>query len=99
MHTHTERFENTFGEVVSYIYSKQKMCYHVLHFILGFPNLAAKSLLVSAGSKLLRCRLDPWVKKIPGDGNGNLFQYSCLENPMDIGAWWAMVRRVTNNQT
>ena len=39
MHTHTERFENTFGEVVSYIYSKQKMCYHVLHFILGFPNL------------------------------------------------------------
>ena len=25
----------------------------------------------------------------PGGGNGNLFQYSCLENPMDRGAWWA----------
>ena len=25
----------------------------------------------------------------PGEGNGNPFQYSCLENPMDGGAWWA----------
>ena len=25
----------------------------------------------------------------PGGGNGNPFQYSCLENPMDRGAWWA----------
>ena len=34
-------------------------------------------------------RLDPWVGKIPGAGNGNPLQYSCLENPMDGGAWWA----------
>ena len=27
----------------------------------------------------------------PGEGNGNLRQYSCLENPMDGGAWWATV--------
>ena len=27
----------------------------------------------------------------PGEGNGNRFQYSCLENPMDRGAWWAKV--------
>ena len=27
----------------------------------------------------------------PGEGNGNPFQYSCLENPMDRGAWWATV--------
>ena len=27
----------------------------------------------------------------PGGGNGNPFQYSCLENPMDRGAWWATV--------
>ena len=27
----------------------------------------------------------------PGEGNGNTFQYSCLENPMDRGAWWAKV--------
>ena len=31
----------------------------------------------------------------PGEGNGNPLQYSCLENPMDRGAWWAAVHRVT----
>ena len=30
---------------------------------------------------------DPWVGKIPGEGSGNPLQYSCLENPMDGGAW------------
>ena len=38
---------------------------------------------------------DPWVGKIPGEGNGNPLQYSCLENPMDRGAWWATVHGVT----
>ena len=31
----------------------------------------------------------------PGEGNGCPLQYSCLENPMDRGAWWAIVDRVT----
>ena len=31
----------------------------------------------------------------PGGGNGNLLQDSCLESPMDRGAWWAMVHGVT----
>ena len=31
----------------------------------------------------------------PGGGTGNPFKYSCLENPMDRGAWWATVHRVT----
>ena len=30
----------------------------------------------------------------PGEGNGNPLQYSCLENPMDGGAWWATVHGV-----
>ena len=34
-----------------------------------------------------------------GEGNGNPFQYSCLENPMDRGAWWATVSGVANCQT
>ena len=33
------------------------------------------------------------------EGNGNPFQYSCLESPMDRGAWWAMVCRVAKNWT
>ena len=32
--------------------------------------------------------------KSPGEGNGNPLQYSCLENPMDRGAWWATVHGV-----
>ena len=34
-----------------------------------------------------------------GEGNGNPLQYSCLENSMDRGAWWATVHRVTKRQT
>ena len=34
-----------------------------------------------------------------GEGNGNPFQYSCLENPVDGGAWWATVQRVTQSWT
>ena len=33
------------------------------------------------------------------EGNGNPLQYSCLENPMDRGAWWATVHGVTKSQT
>ena len=35
----------------------------------------------------------PGSGKSPGEGNGNLLQYSCLENPMDRGAWQATVHR------
>ena len=42
---------------------------------------------------------DPWVGKIPGEGNGNLLQYSCLGNPMDRGAWRATTHRVAKSQT
>ena len=37
----------------------------------------------------------PESEKSPGEGNGNLLQYSCLENPKDRGAWWAPVHGVT----
>ena len=35
----------------------------------------------------------------PGEGHGNPLQYSCLENPVDRGAWWATVCGVTKSQT
>ena len=37
------------------------------------------------------------VGRSPGGGNGNPLQYSCLENSMDRGAWWATVHVVTKN--
>ena len=41
----------------------------------------------------------PGSEKSPGEGHGNSLQYSCLENPMDRGVWWATVHGVTQNQT
>ena len=41
----------------------------------------------------------PGLGRSPGEGNGNPLQYSCLENPMDGGAWWAIVHRVAKSQT
>ena len=46
-----------------------------------------------------RCGFDPWLGRFPGGGHGNPLQYPCLENPIDRGAWWATVHRVTNNYT
>ena len=39
------------------------------------------------------------VGPISGEGNGTQLQYSCLENPMDGGAWWATVHGVEKRQT
>ena len=41
----------------------------------------------------------PGLGRSPGEGNGNPLQYSCLENSMDRGAWWATVHGVTKSQT
>ena len=39
------------------------------------------------------------VRRDGGEGNGSLLQYSCLENPMDGGAWWAAAHGVTESWT
>ena len=41
----------------------------------------------------------PGSERSPGEGNGNPLQYSCLENPMDRGAWWATVHGVAKSGT
>ena len=43
--------------------------------------------------------LTPGPGRSPGEGNGNPLQYSCLQNPMDRGAWRATVHEVTNSWT
>ena len=50
-------------------------------------------------SKETACQCRRWLGRSPGEGHGNPLQYSCLKNPMDRGAWWAAVHRVTKNQT
>ena len=41
----------------------------------------------------------PGLGRSSGEGNGNPLQYSCLENPMDRGAWWAAVHGVAKSRT
>ena len=41
----------------------------------------------------------PGSGRSPGEGNGNPLQYSCLENPMDRGAWWAAVHGIAKSRT
>ena len=41
----------------------------------------------------------PGSRTSPGEGNGNPLQYSCLENPMEGGAWWATAHGVTKSRT
>ena len=41
----------------------------------------------------------PGSGRSPGEGNDNPLQYSCLGNPMDRGAWWAIVHGVTKSWT
>ena len=57
----------------------------------------------SSVQSLSRVRLcDPMNRstpRLPGEGNGTLLQYSCLENPMGRGAWWAAIRGVVKSQT
>ena len=41
----------------------------------------------------------PGWGRSPGGGHGNPLQYSCLQNPMDRGAWWTTVERVAESDT
>ena len=63
---------------------------------MGFPGGSdGKESTCNAGDT----GLIPGSGRSPGEGNGNPFQYSCLDNCMDRGAWWATIHRVTNNWT
>ena len=41
----------------------------------------------------------PGSGRSPGQGNGNPLQYSCLENAISRGTWWAMIHRVAKSHT
>ena len=62
------------------------------------------SSLVAQMVKNLPVIRETWVRSLGWEdplkeGNGNPFQYSCLENSMDREAWWATVHRVTKSRT
>ena len=62
----------------------------------GFPGGSeVKASACNAGD----LSLIPGLGKFPGEGNDDPLQYSCLENHMDGGAWWATVHRVAKSRT
>ena len=64
--------------------------------VMGFPcSLVVKESAYNVGDLDLILELG----RFPGEGNGNPLQYSCLENSMDRGAWWATVHWVSKSQT
>ena len=70
------------------------LCYANQEAFMGFPGgPSGKESACNAG------HMDtiPGLGRSPGGGHGNLLQYSCLENPMDRGAWRATVHRVAKS--
>ena len=66
---------------------------------MGFPcGSVVKNLPANAGDTGVSGSV-PGLGRSPGEGNGNPLQYSCLENPMDRGAWCAIVHGVIKSRT
>ena len=81
---------------------EEGVCYDqcvLLATLLAFALLHGGSEVKASACNAGDLGLIPRSGRSPGEGNGNPLQYSCLENPMDGGAWWAMVLGVTKSRT
>ena len=78
---------------------------YLYSFNLGQINILQEDVLIFffflafAFFKLEYNQFDPWVGKSPGERSGSPLQYSCLENLMDKGTWWATVHGVSASDT
>ena len=67
---------------------------------LFWPDNRIEVSLVVQRLKASACNVgDPGSGRSPGEGSGNPLQYSCLENPMDGGAWWAIIHGSKESDT
>ena len=64
----------------------------------GFPGGTSDKEHACQCKKQKSCKFMSRSRKSPGEGKGNPLQHSCLENPMDRGAWQATVHRVTKTK-
>ena len=67
--------------------------------MLGFPGDSVVKNLPAIAGDTRDVGLIPGLGRSPGGRNGNLFQYCCLEKPMNRGAWRVTVREVTKSWT
>ena len=70
-----------------------------IHTYTGLPGGSGVNYLPAHAEDTRDVGSIPGLGRSPGEGNGNLLQYSCLGNPMDRGAWLAIVHRVAKSQT
>ena len=66
---------------------------------MGFPGDSVVKNPPACAGDVGDLALIPGSGRSPGRGNGSPLQCSCLDNPMDRGAWWATVHRVTQSWT
>ena len=87
-----------------------EIIYEIYLFILGWPKNSFRfsSNTLSgfpdgSGGKEFAFNADPgstpWLERSLGEGNGYPLQYSCLENSMSRGTWWATIHRVAESDT
>ena len=67
--------------------------------LLGFPSGTSRKNLPANAGDMRNAGSIPGSGRSPGGWHGNLLQYSCLENPIDRGAWQAIVHEVTESDT
>ena len=87
---------NIFCSIVIIVWPTILVCWGYPGFKASWMTLVVKNLPANAGDVRYVSSSPGWGRS-PGGGNGNPFQCSCLENPMDRGAWW--VHRVPKSQT
>ena len=96
-----EENQNTGEQDCRYKFSEKYSKCRYYHLITrkGFPGGASVKNLPAIAGDIRDMGSIPGLGRSPGGGHGNPLQYSCLENPMDRGAWWATVHRVTMSWT
>ena len=82
-----------------YLSISSETAFMYIHIVyIGLPKWHSGKESVCQSRRCKRCKFDTWVRKIPGEGNGNPLQYSCLENYMHKGAWKTTVLEVKKSQ-
>ena len=87
--------KNMRKNILIYVCVIESLCYTV-EINMGFP---AGSNGKESARNVGNMGLIPGLGRSPGEGHGNPPQYSCPENPMDRGAWWATVHEVGHDWT
>ena len=104
-HTHIQRINNINATACLVNKLKSRINYldvfikHVLDTKMGFPGLTVVKNPPTNAEDARDMGSIPGSGRSPGEGNGNLFQYSCLDNFMVRGAWWTRVHGVAKSWT